>query len=273
YIVIDGGSTDGSVEVVARYAALLSHWTSERDGGQSDAINKGFRLATGDIVAWLNSDDLLTPQALHKVAVRFAREARPAVVCGTAELRSQNLSTVMWTFESPPTTTAEILSYPEGRQIGQPSVFMSRELLDFPEPLRRDLNYIMDLDLWLRLSKKCEFTVLTESLSWIRYHLDAKTYQQPYSVFQELEPYIAGHKNLLSPAQMEKLLKACRRECARGYLVSAFFKTKAHRRLLALALVWKAFIHYPEILSYRTLYAVIARACLPANLQRLLFRS
>lgn len=273
YIIIDGGSTDGTVNTIRRYARWLTRWTSERDDGQSDALNKGFSVATGNIVAWVNSDDLLTPGALHHVALRFLREKGPAVVCGSAEVRTRDLSTVLWTFDSPPTTTFDIFSYPEGRQIGQPSVFMSRQLLDFPEPLRRDLDYIMDFDLWLRLSQKCQFLPITETLSWIRYHLDAKTYRQPYRVFEELELFIAKHDDLLSPIRKMKLIKACRREGARGYLVSALFQARSHLRKEAIRLVWEALRLDLKTLSSRTLYVVLAHACLPAGLRSRLLRN
>jgi glycosyltransferase involved in cell wall biosynthesis len=273
YIIVDGGSTDGSVDIVRRYASWLSHWSSERDEGQSDAINKGFRFAAGDVVAWLNSDDLLTPGALHNVASRFAHEKRPAVLCGSAEIRSTDLSTVIWTLDFPPTTTIDILAYPEGRFVGQPSVFISRELLDFPDPLRADLKYIMDLELWLRLSKKGDFLPVRHTLSWMRYHSDAKTYRDSYRVFEELEPVIAEHKDLLSPARTAKLISACRRKRAHAYIVFALQQVKTKQRLEALRFVFKALRLDCGVLSSRVLYAVIVRTGLPVGLQRLLLRA
>src|ERR1700736_1796691 len=71
YIVMDGGSTDGSADIIRRYADKLAYWTSQRDGGQTDAVQKGFERGTGDILCWLNSDDLFEPCTLREAAEFF----------------------------------------------------------------------------------------------------------------------------------------------------------------------------------------------------------
>lgn len=273
YIIVDGGSADASVDIIRRYEFWISSWCSERDEGQSDAINKGLRAATGGIVAWLNSDDLLTPAALHEVAVRFEIEREPTVVCGNAEIRSTDLSTVMWVFDSPPTTTVDILAYPEGRHIGQPSVFMSRELLDFPEPLRGDLHYVMDLELWLRLSKKCDFARVSNALSWIRYHEDAKTYRDSHHVFQELQSVLTEYARMLSPVRKAELIRASRRQEARAYIDAALRQARTKRGVASFRLLLKALQLDLGVLSARAFYVVIMRICLPRRIQTLLLRS
>jgi hypothetical protein len=273
YIVIDGDSTDASVDTIRRYAPWLAHWSSERDEGQSDAINKGLRLAKGDIVAWLNSDDLLTPGALQAVAARFASEKEPAVVCGSAELRAMDLSTVKWTFDSPPTKTRDILAYPEGRHIGQPSVFMSRKLLDFPDPLRRDLHYVMDFELWLRLSKKRDLTPVPDTLSWLRHHPDAKTFRDNHRVFQELASVLAEHAEMLSHERLTELIKVCRRQEAHAYIDAALHQVGAKGKMEPFRLILRALRLDPRILTVRTFYALIGRICLPQGLLRHLLRS
>src|SRR5262245_17911524 len=82
HIVIDGGSTDGSVDILRRHAAGLRAWVSEKDRGQSHAINKGFAIASGDVLTWLNSDDTLLPGALRAVGETFARRADVDLVYG-----------------------------------------------------------------------------------------------------------------------------------------------------------------------------------------------
>src|SRR5574337_352791 len=82
YFVLDGGSTDGSKELIGQHANQIDFWTSERDGGQAEAIDRGFRMATGDIVYWLNSDDVLLPGAIAKVRAAFAAAPDVDVVTG-----------------------------------------------------------------------------------------------------------------------------------------------------------------------------------------------
>jgi glycosyltransferase involved in cell wall biosynthesis len=267
YIIVDGGSTDASIDIIRRYTPWISSWSSERDDGQSDAINKGLEVATGEILSWLNSDDLLTLEALYKVARRFASEDRPAVVCGTAEVRSTDLSTVLWLFDSPPSCAADILAFPEGRHIGQPSVFISRELLDFPEPLRRDLNYVMDFELWLRLAKKREFVTVPDTLSWMRHHDEAKTIRDNYRIYDELEPVISEYADILSPQRAAAVIRACRRKGARAHTLNAHRLAGMRRRLEALRSVIKALRLDLGVLFSQPFYVAMARIFVPQGLQ------
>ena len=82
YIIIDGGSTDGTVEIIKKYEQQLTYWISEPDKGQTDAINKGFAKCTGEIFNWINSDDYYSPNSLHIVAEVFSENPTAKVVCG-----------------------------------------------------------------------------------------------------------------------------------------------------------------------------------------------
>ena len=267
YIVVDGGSTDASIDIIRRYTPWISSWFSERDDGQSDAINKGLGVATGEIVSWLNSDDLVTPDALQNVAVRFAQENEPTVVCGSAEIRSTDLSKVLWTFNSPPTSAADILAFPEGRHIGQPSVFISGELLDFPEPLRRDLTYVMDLELWLRVAKRRDFVTVSDTLSWMRHHDEAKTIRDNYRIYDELELVIAEYADLVSPQRAAAVIQACRQKGARAHVNYALRQTGLHKRLAALSSLLKALKLDRGVLSYQPFYTAMAGIFLPHSPQ------
>lgn len=152
YIVIDGSSTDGSVDVIRRYADRLTYWVSEKDRGQSHAINKGFAVATGDVLAWLNSDDTYLPGALATVAKCFAEHPGVDLVygdyvytdpAGKALMRRSVFGSMSY----------ETLLYHD--YLGQPAVFFRRSLLDRVGPVDESLYYHMDWDLFLRMWKVC----------------------------------------------------------------------------------------------------------------------
>lgn len=150
YIIMDGGSTDGSVGVIKEYETDITYWESTPDKGQSHAINKGWERATGDIIAWINSDDYYLPSAFKKVADAYQK--RPdaiafigicVLVDGDGENIGKEIKPITFDFES-------IL---KGGDIpGQPAVFLSRQLLDSIGYLNDDMHYIMDWEYWLRVA-------------------------------------------------------------------------------------------------------------------------
>ncbi len=148
YIIIDGGSTDGSVEIIRKYEPWLAYWVSEKDRGQSEAINKGFARATGEIVAWLNSDDTYCPDAISQSTITFHNYPEVGVVHGDCDMVSP---------------TGELWHKLRGRDsqlenvilcdvsIPQPSVFFKHMVYDVVGPLNTELHYVMDFDLWLKM--------------------------------------------------------------------------------------------------------------------------
>jgi glycosyltransferase involved in cell wall biosynthesis len=144
YIVVDGGSTDNSSEIIRKYEKHLAWWVSEKDRGQSHAINKGFGKATGDIANWLCSDDFLKPGALRRVAEEFCIDADVDVIAGkTAVIHTEmpGIETVEGTLPS------ELADIPILNPVKQPSCFFRRSLLRIP-PVREDLHFVMDVELW-----------------------------------------------------------------------------------------------------------------------------
>lgn len=150
YIIVDGGSTDGSREIIERYADRLAWWVSERDQGQTDAINKGFARARGEVLAWLNSDDTYQPQAISQ-AVAFL-QANPAVgmVYGDANLIDES-GRVIGKFPARQT------SYRQLRRgyvhIPQQAAFFRASLWRQVGPLDPTFYFAMDYDLWVRLAR------------------------------------------------------------------------------------------------------------------------
>lgn len=177
YIIIDGGSTDGSVEIIKKYQQHLSFWVSEPDHGQSNALNKGFAKATGDLLGWLNSDDYLLPGALQSVASLSVSEPNAALFVGGGlfvdtqgreigrKLPAQDLS-----FES-------LLTWLDDFHFIQPSCFFSRKAWQACGPLDEKIHMAMDLDLWLKFGRSFRFARTDVLLSCARLHDSAKTTQ------------------------------------------------------------------------------------------------
>jgi glycosyltransferase involved in cell wall biosynthesis len=170
-IVIDGGSTDESLEIIRRYAPALSYWESEKDRGQSHALNKGFAHLHGDIWSWLNSDDLLEPGVLQRVADEFANDLEAGVVYGDCVYVGEDGETVIEKFRGEPYSRLRHLAH---RFIAQPSCFFRTSMV--PPRVREDLHYCMDYDLWLRLAERgVKFRYLPEVFSRYRLHEQSKS--------------------------------------------------------------------------------------------------
>lgn len=184
YIVVDGASTDGTVDILARYANRV-RVISEPDEGQADAINKGFRLAQGDILGWLNSDDLYLPGAISAV-VRFFR-ARPDArfaygdalaigahdrICGIrAHVRQTNHDDLL----------------ANGDYIVQPAAFWRADLWRETGELNAGLRYTMDYDYWLRVSQHSALHYIPVCLAAERLHNAAKTARGSRERIEEVE--------------------------------------------------------------------------------------
>ena len=180
YWVIDGGSTDGTVDILKSYGKEL-HWLSEPDHGQTDAINKGFTHCTGDILAFLNSDDLYLPGTLQRVGEYFAAHKQAQWLTGDyeiidgsgARLASHSIVSSYKSFLLRHYRPA--LLRLTNSIIPQPSTFWTRSAYEAVGELDESLRYCMDYDLWLRLAKKFPLHYLPVSLSAFRRHQDSKS--------------------------------------------------------------------------------------------------
>lgn len=227
YIVMDGGSTDGSQEIIKRYAPWLSHWVSAKDRGQSHAINRGWSRATGELLSFLNSDDTYLPGALARVGQAWVEHARPAAIVGAVQLTdNESRPTGPPTPPHLPRPAPLDLSLIDHEQwlLPQASGFFARTALDrIGCWLREDLHYTLDRELYYRLCRAGEVLLLSEPLATYRFHLESK------SVSKFVEMYLEAPKSLAYCDWGGRAAQRQRRRIARWRVA------QGHRRFVAWA--------------------------------------
>ena len=175
YIIIDGGSTDDTLDIIRKYESDLA-WISEKDRGQSDALNRGFNMASGDLFGWLNSDDTYEPDALAEVVERY-KEVQFKWCFGNCRNIDENdreirkFITRYKIFDSRRYTFSRLLSR---NFISQPAVFFAKEVYRKIGPLARNYHYSMDYDYWLRIGKIYYPLYVDKFLADFRWHKNSK---------------------------------------------------------------------------------------------------
>lgn len=175
HLVMDGGSTDDTVAILRRNEAHL-RWVSEKDGGQSDAINKGFRLATGDVLAWLNSDDTYLPGALACVAAEYKREPFAWCFgnCRIIDEEDREIRRCITRFKAAQSRKYSYRRLLRRDFVSQPAAFFSAAAYRTVGEIERSLVYSMDYDYWLRLGQRWEPRVTEAFLANFRWHAQSK---------------------------------------------------------------------------------------------------
>ena len=224
YIVIDGGSTDGSVDIIQKYADKLAYWVSEKDRGQSHAINKGFQRATGDILCWLNSDDYFLPGTLEFVAEQLGDGSGCFALVGHCLF--------VYPDGRPPLLRhgnyvdhRELLKFWTSYEMHQPAIFWRREVYEKVGLLDENLHYIMDFDYWTRISEHFGFKPVDRVLAGATYHAAAKTGDDYVQYRADLRKY--AHRYWGSPLTP-------------GYWHLAYSMWRHHSRLRAFVRALKA---------------------------------
>lgn len=173
YIVIDGGSTDGSVDIIRRYEDRIVYWESMKDKGQTDAINKGFARATGDVMAWINSDDLLYPGAVRAAVDYLTAHPEVGLVYGDCDFIDSDGNKI-GRFNAKQTDLRRLnQAYVH---IPQQAAYWRGDLWRQVGPLDDSIYFAMDYDLWVRLARVSQIKYLPgEPRAAFRLHNDAKT--------------------------------------------------------------------------------------------------
>jgi glycosyltransferase involved in cell wall biosynthesis len=181
YLVVDGASTDSTVSILKRYDDRIQ-WVSEQDRGQTEAVNKGIKRTSGDIIGWLNSDDVYYPEALPHVIRLFDESPQTNVVYGEADHIDENDRTIEpyytenWNYER----LKEICF------ICQPALFFRRNLVERVGLLDESLTYCMDYEYWLRLGAEVPFVRTKKKLAGSRLYRQNKTLGQRLAVHKEI---------------------------------------------------------------------------------------
>jgi GT2 family glycosyltransferase len=170
YIIIDGASTDGSVDTIKKYETRLAYWVSEKDSGQAEAINKGLARGTGEIVAWLNSDDYYGPGAVSSVVKVFEEHPNVLMVYGDM-LAVDDQGQAINVLKYKQVSLEDLLCF---QIIGQPAVFFRREAYEKAGGLDPTFHFLLDHHLWIRIAQQGQILHVPQILASARYHAEAK---------------------------------------------------------------------------------------------------
>lgn len=197
YIITDGGSVDNSLEIIKKYKDKLKY-ISEKDKGQSDGINKGLRMATGDIVAFLNSDDVYTEGSLEKVSKYF--EDNPDCMwltgyCRIIDENGEEIKRYVTKYKNEKLRNFNLEQLLIENCISQPSTFWRRRLLDEVGYIDESLHYSMDQDLWARFASKYKLHLIKDYLAEFRFTPDTKTGSSIEKTLKESRQIAQRHTN------------------------------------------------------------------------------
>lgn len=228
YIVIDGGSTDETVSILKKYDSRIDFWVSEPDKGQSDAINKGLIKASGDIIAWLNSDDQYFSLDVVSNIVNYFKENSEKAVCYGDNIYIDEFGEVLYLRKAPHFFSRNLLNI--WNFIHQPTVFIKKKIIK-ENKINNDLNFIMDYEYWLRISNDNAFGYVNGIISASRWHSDCKTIGNTDKFFSELKTVrdnlgLAENNKYVSSALLFKLYYNLQRLFSFFYLYELLNKKK-----------------------------------------------
>lgn len=172
YLIVDGGSSDGTIDILKKYEGRLAGWVSERDQGQTDAINKGFARATGDIFAWINSDDTYQPGAVSAAVAFLQQHSGVGMVYADCNYINES-GEITGKFRA--AQTNERLLRRGYTHIPQQTMFFRADLWKQVGPLDPSFYFAMDYDLWTRIARRTEIRYIPQTWANFRLHTSGKS--------------------------------------------------------------------------------------------------
>jgi len=262
YLIADGGSTDGSLEIIKKYAGKLAWWVSEKDKGQADGINKGFARAKGEFIAWVNSDDYYQPGAISAAVAALQANPDAAFVFGDVQVVDKdgrilnNLRYDNWSL-------ADLMTF---HIIGQPAVFMRRAALEAAGYLDLSYQFMLDHQLWLRVGLYGSMKYVHQLWAGAHYHEDCKNLAQAAKFGKEAYRIVEWMRS--APEYAENVAWLLPNIQAGAERINAFYLLDAGDYSRSFRSYWRGFLLAPDIILpewYRMVYALFA----PLGLQRL----
>ena len=255
YMVVDGGSKDGSVNLIRKYENKLAWWVSEKDSGQAEAINKGLARAKGEIVAWLNSDDYYMPGAVTAAVKALQENPQAGFVYGDVRVVAEDESVVnQLTYGD--FGLVDLMSF---QIIGQPSVFMRRDTLDRAGYLDPSYHLLLDHQLWIRLALESGMHYLPRLMASAHYYEECKNLANASGFGVEAKKIVEWMR--ADPRLAELTHKHQRQILAGAERLDAFYLLDAGEYGASFRAYWKAFWLKPSVVLpewYRMVYALFA---------------
>ncbi len=267
YIIIDGGSTDNSVKIINKYDKYLTYWISKQDQGQSDAINTGFKILTGEISAFLNSDDLYMPNALEFVSQYFIQNPQHDFICAqTRFIDSDSRQTKG--FEELFMVEINHITMTEECHIAQPSTFFRSNIFQKVGFLDQKLKYCFDYEFWLRaFLYGLNFASSKKVLSQFRLHSHSKT-MSAYSSGEFDRDFISIYQSFLSTKGLIPLYKqGLRRGLGKATcLLFVHFEESRNINEARFAL-WSIILQNPNVLLISSIWLTLVISITPVPLR------
>ena len=244
YIVMDGASQDGSMEIIKRYENRLAYWVSEKDSGQADAVNKGLARASGDILAWLNSDDYYLPNTISS-AVKLFEENPDVIMIYGDMLAVDELGKTINALKYKQLSLEDLLCF---QIIGQPTVFFRREAFEKTGGLDTSFHFLLDHHLWIRLAQQGKILHMPQTWAAARYHAEAKNRAQAAQFGREAFRILDWAQSQAGLAEVVAHVE--RRARASAHRVDARYLLDGGKSISALNAWMRAlFIHPPTALA------------------------